>query len=319
MNLPKTSDLEKELVSRLRESTSGNARAMAATVVIVSSADRAATSDAVVDKLMGRRPARVIHLRGSSPEGLKSWSSARCAIDRQSRGVCFEDIYLESSDDAAFESRSWGPFVIRELPSLLFWNLGPRELCSCGFDCAEKVDLTFLDGSADLELSGQSIKSYAEEASSAAQSVLGFTDLTWERLARERLIISRLFDGANRADELDGIRRVLIRHKDGWSAALLGAWVAERLQKRNPNLKIDAEQSENNETDRVDFALRDGRKATVLFQDERLSSLTFADGESLELSLPESDDGAILARLVDTPLADPLYAAALRYLEKGQF
>lgn len=311
---PKTSELERELVSRLRESASGNARAMAATVVVVSDAAEAEAADAVVDRLMGKRPARVLHLRGYSSAGYKSWSSARCSLDRQSRGVCFEDIYLESPDDSAYESRIWAPFVVRELPSLLFWNLGPKLLSTCDYDCADRVDLTFVDGSRDITHFGIPIDSYASASLAAIEGTAGFADLAWERSLPLRLAASRLFDGDGRSEDLDALAAVRIRAGDEWSAALLQGWIESRLGKRAERIAFDADAVEPNEEVSVSFTLRDGRTAHAAFRDGKRASLRFADGATIEVMYPEPDDGTSLARLVDAPLADPLFTEALRML-----
>jgi hypothetical protein len=311
MSYPKTSDLERELVAHLRENASGNARAMAATVVVVSEAVRAEAADAVVDRLMGRRPARVLHLRGFADEGYKSWSAARCSLDRQSRGVCFEDIYLESPDDSAYESRIWAPFVVRELPALLFWNLGPKLLSSCDFDCADRVDLTFVDGSSDIPYFGTAIDSYASASFAAIEGTAGFADLAWERALPVRLAASRLFDGGRGAD-LDAIKEVRIRSVDAWSAALMRGWIVSRLGKRAKGVSFDS--AAGNEPVSVTFALQGHRQASAVFRDAKRAHLDFADGTEIEVSFPAPDDGLSLARLVDAPLVDPLFVETLRSL-----
>lgn len=314
MTYPKTSELERELISRLRESASGNARAMAATVVVVSEADRAESADAVVDRLMGKRPARVLHLRGFSEAGFKSWSSARCSLDRQSRGVCFEDIYLESPDDSAYESRIWAPFVVRELPALLFWNLGPKLLSSCDFDCADRVDLTFVDGSRDIAHFGGGIDSYASASLAAIEETSGFADLAWERSLSLRLATARLFDGSGRGADLDSVEAVRIRAGDEWSASLLRGWIESRLGKRGERIVFDAGTVEEGEGVSVAFTFKNGKTAQATFRDVRRALLRFSDGPVLEVMYPEPDDGVALARLVDAPLADPLFTEALRTL-----
>jgi hypothetical protein len=124
---------------------------MAATVVVAGTAADADSGDALVDRLMGLRPARIIHLRTCADvsEGFRAWSSARCAMDRQNRGVCFDEIYIESASAAAADPRAWGPFVMRELPALLVWRFPAESLADAGGDQAERADLVVIDGSAD--------------------------------------------------------------------------------------------------------------------------------------------------------------------------
>jgi hypothetical protein len=314
MTYPKTSDLERELLTHLRENASGNARAMAATVVVVSEAIRAEAADAVVDRLMGRRPARILHLRGFAEEGYRSWSAARCSMDRASRGVCFEDIYLESPDDSAYESRIWAPFVVRELPALLFWTIGPKRLSSCDFDCADRVDLTFVDGSADIAYFGTAIDSYAAASLAAVEGTSGFADLAWERTLPIRLAASRLFEGDDRGADLESLDAVAIRAGDEWSATLLKGWIESRLGKWAKEIDFDVVASGGPVS--LSFSLKHHREASAVFRDAKRAELHFADGLALEVSFPAPDDGLSLARLVDAPLADPLFVETLRTLVK---
>ena len=245
MRYPTTSELEAALFAKLEASTAGNARAMTATIVGVSDAPEAQALDDVISTLMGRRPVRVLHLRSDSSEDHRSWASARCSMDRQSRGVCFEDIYIESPDDSALESRVWGPLVIRELPALLLWTLDLRLLSGCGYDCAQRTDLTIIDGSRacaarhlDPRSCAEILRSAAEgEASAASGGNAGadaalqgivLADLAWERLLPLRWAFSRLFDGPYAAD-LEGIEDLRIEGLDPWAAELFSAWVKDRL------------------------------------------------------------------------------------------
>ncbi len=242
MSYPKASDLERDLSTQLKDSAAGNARAMAATVVAVSEAGQAAELDALVDELMGRRPARVLHLR-SGATAARSWSSTRCALDRQSRGVCFEDIYIETSDDAALDGRIWGPLVIREMPALLMWTLGPGLLVGCGYDCAERVDLTIIDGSRDLRTLGIPADRYRTQVQGAVAGLSALVDLAWERLLPLRFALARLFDDAA-ASRLPDVEELVIRGLDLWSAGLLAGWMRDRLDPVKADFAVKIESAE---------------------------------------------------------------------------
>jgi len=202
MNIPKSSILERELVSRIRDSAregeSATARAMAATVIVASDSIRAASADATIDRLMGRRPARVLHVRSGSEGPSRAWTSARCALDRASRGVCFEDIFIESPDEEALDPRIWGPFLIRELPAILFWNFGPGALteCGCGPFCAERVDLVVADGSLDFNFiqggGDAPVRNFIDAILQTIADAPAYSDLAWERLENLRLAVARL-------------------------------------------------------------------------------------------------------------------------------
>lgn len=318
MSYPKTSEMERELVSRLRESTAGNARAMAATVVALSDARSSNEVDSLVDSLMGRRPARVLHLRGGMGTEFRSWASARCALDRASRGVCFEDIYLESPDDAAFEGRLWGPFVVRDLPALLLWTLEPSRLLSCDYDCVERVDLTIIDGSRDLAALFSDERRYCRELEAVFEATGALADLAWERSVSLRSAAARLFDGRYAMD-LESLRSVRISGTDRWTALLTAGWLRSRLAGLGVPFDVvcaDAADPRDLPAAHFSFDVSGGgrRDASAVFTTPRQGRLEFSDGRRMELSFPDPGPGSILSRLVDAPVADPLYAAALSAL-----
>lgn len=330
VNYPKSSELERELVSRLRESASGNARAMAATVVVAGRASDAASGDALVDKLMGRRPARIIHLRTQVPDvpdGFRAWSSARCSLDRQNRGVCFEDIYIESANEAAADARSWSPFVMRELPALLLWRFPVAALTDTEGDCAERVDLVVVDGGADPFFPREGAVGYARMAFGAQETISAFADLAWERGEGLRTATARLFDAPGNPAVLSSLTGVEVSGPDPWSAALHAAWLASRLGFSGDRSSVDGSgpwTSASGASMRVDIGaarfpscvlrFSDGGAASASFSGPGECVLRFVDGGGLEMLFPAPDDGAVLARLIDAPLADPLYAKALSAL-----
>lgn len=311
MNYPKQSALERELVSSLRESAAGSPRAMAATVVSVSPVATAEQSDAFVDALMGRRPVRILHLRigTGAAEPFHSWASARCSLDRQNRGVCFEDIYIESADDAAADPRSWGAFVLRELPALLLWNIPLFSCPSCMGDWADTIDLVAFDGGVDPASRSGEAKDYAQAVLSSFSAAPALADFSWERLERVRIAVARLFDSPGSPKSLGSVSSVEVRAEDPWGRSLLAGWIASRpglggVEVRAVDLGLPS----------VRFLFKDGSRGTVEFPDGRNALLSFPTGETLEVPFSRGQDGDILARLIDVPLADPLYAAALRFI-----
>ena len=329
VNYPKSSELERELVARLRESASGNARAMAATVVVAGTSAEADSGDSLVDRLMGLRPARIVHLRTQAevPEGFRAWSSARCSMDRQNRGVCFEDIYIESSTAAAADPRAWGPFVMRELPALLVWRFPVESLKETEGDRAERVDLVVIDGSVDSSFSKSGPVSYALLALDAVNVVPALADLAWVRLESVRTATARLFDPPGSALSLESAVAVESSGPDPWGAALHASWIASAVgwkrlapssdgagtwRRRNGSAGTVSISRGRFSSCTVRFS--DGTSASAVFSSDREAALSFADGSRQEMLFPAPDDGVALARLIDAPLADPLYRKALAAL-----
>ncbi|WP_304224276.1 glucose-6-phosphate dehydrogenase assembly protein OpcA [Gracilinema caldarium] len=307
---PKISVLEQELMARLKEHTGGNARAMSATIITLSSKAHAEEVDRWTESLMGRRPARLLHLRGYAPDGLHSWSSARCALDRQERGICFEDVYIETPDDSAYQGRIWSALVLRELPALLVWTLGPEALNSCEYDCAERVDLTIINGSWDLKHYKRGLAVYRDAVASALQSNKALVDLSWEQLLPLRYAFSRLFDAPHTQD-IDLLRTINIQVSDPWTLHLLKGWIQDRTKGKSIQIDGRLEPSYQDGTGQISCTFADGTLSAIEVHTSRQAELRYRDGKSLQISLPDASIGAILERIVDSPVADPLYKRAL--------
>jgi len=307
---PKTSELEKELMDRLKENAGGNARAMSATIIALSSKAHAEEVDRWIESLMGRRPARLLHLRGYSKDGLHSWSSARCALDRQERGICFEDVYIETPDDGAYQGRIWGPLILRELPAILVWTLGPEALNSCEYDCVERVDLTIINGSWDLKHYKRGLASYRDAVYGALQASNPLVDLTWEQLLPLRYGLSRLFDPPYTQD-LNQLRDISIRVSDPWALHLLKGWVQDRTRGRAVHIDEILDPSYTDFSGAIRCTFSDDSISSLEIRRLNMAELRYRDGKTLQISLPDSSMGAILERIVDSPVVDPLYKRAI--------
>ncbi len=307
---PRTSELEQELHERLTEHGGANARAMSATMIALSSKAHADEIDHWMESLMGRRPVRLLHLRGYSKDGLHSWSSARCALDRQERGICFEDVYIETPDDGAFQGRVWGPLVLRELPAILLWTLGPEALTSCEYDCAERVDLTIINGSWDLQHYKRGLTSYREAVYSALQASLPLVDLSWEQLVPLRYAMSRLFDPPYTKD-LEELRKVSIHSADPWAIHLLKGWIQDRTKGRVIQVDSQLDPDYPAFTGAIECTFSDGTTSGLAIHNPKSAELRYRDGKLLQISLPDSSMGTILERIVDAPVVDPLYKRAV--------
>ncbi len=70
-----------------------------------------------VDYLLGKRPARIVHIQSGYDGLTEAHVSARCYPDRRNQGVCFQEVHiLNASDDRGMDPGSWGSLLIRDLP-----------------------------------------------------------------------------------------------------------------------------------------------------------------------------------------------------------
>ncbi|TCW60636.1 OpcA/G6PD domain-containing protein [Treponema sp. J25] len=306
----KSSLIEKELYRKVEEATGSNARAMSATIVGLSSFQDASVLDGHINTLLGRRPVRVVHLRGNSPGENRYWIEARCSLDRHNRGVCLEDIYIETPDDHAYYGRVWGGLTIRELPVLLYWRLPTSLLASCQYDCIQRSDVIVFESAEDIQKLGMKGADYLSHLRTLITAGYPLVDLTWELLWPHRFALSRLFMTPYH-EQLAHIRRITVHSKSEWQGALFARWCKERLSSY-----------EESETVKVILSPTEGPfTATFEFAGEQYSSLRletpgqgilrYPDGSIQRLVIPPFSVGHVLERLVDSPTPDPLYASLI--------
>ena len=67
--------------------------------------------------MLGKRPARIITITRARAPQTEVWVSGRCFPDKRNRGVCFEEVRIESGDDGVgIDPGAWAPLLIRDLP-----------------------------------------------------------------------------------------------------------------------------------------------------------------------------------------------------------
>lgn len=300
--------LEQELSHQLVEASSGRPRAMSATIVIIppQATPQAPEGTGSLEGdpaglaaiLRGRRPVRLVQARCAvAEEGIHA--STRCAIDRQSRGVCIEDISIETAGDEAIDGALWGPFVIRDLPAILFWQRDLRELAHCADDCAHRVDLVLVDGESLLSCT-DTVEDAAAFMKALEEEGLVVRDLAWERLFALRRSTVQLVAEGEAALNMEGGPESTIsltyNVPQPWSRSLYDAWLKRAVDQSGQNVLVHA-----------DASLAPWSIAVSI------------DGQLFrrESGTRSSDEGSILTRLIDRPAGDSLWSTALTALSKG--
>ncbi|HVP17877.1 MAG TPA: glucose-6-phosphate dehydrogenase assembly protein OpcA, partial [Spirochaetia bacterium] len=78
--------------------------------------------DSALQYMLGRRPARIITIDRVESAKTDVMVSGRCFPDRRNRGVCFEEVRIESGNDGLGEDPgAWAPLLIRDLPVFAWW------------------------------------------------------------------------------------------------------------------------------------------------------------------------------------------------------
>lgn len=196
--------------------------------------------DAALQYMLGRRPARIITIDRVESARTDVTVSGRCFPDRRNRGVCFEEVRIESGSDGVGEDPgAWAPLLIRDLPVFAWW---PDSLA--GSDEAWKKPILEAAGLID-KLIVDSSKTHNGDAALAtmrslvdlrekANGAFYISDFAWRRSRVLRELTARAFDQPETRRLLASVRAVTLdggSHADGvlfcsWLATRLG-WVSE--------------------------------------------------------------------------------------------
>ena len=135
------------------------------------------------------------------PRRRESRSSGRCFPDRRNRGVCFEEVRIESgADGLGKDPGAWAPLLIRDLPVFAWWpdslNGSDDSWQAPILDASSLIDKLIVDsGSApDHEravfATARSLLALKEKAGGAFFT----SDFAWRRSRVLRELTARAFD-----------------------------------------------------------------------------------------------------------------------------
>lgn len=196
--------------------------------------------------MLGRRPARIITIDHADAAETDVVVSGRCFPDRRNRGVCFEEVHIQSGTDGRGEDPgAWAPLLIRDLPVFAWWPDTLREYTSGAnaagsagdswqepvLQAASLIDKLIVDtgnnGADDLSAraSLRSLLSLREKAGGS----FFISDFSWRRSRVLRELTARAFDQQETRPRLAMIQSVTL---DGGSRAdgiLYFSWLAARL------------------------------------------------------------------------------------------
>ena len=191
---------------------------------------------AALQYMLGRRPARIITIdRVDAPEtGVVV--SGRCFPDRRNRGVCFEEVQIESGEDGLGEDPgAWAPLLIRDLPVYAWW---PDSLADSDFswqkpilEAASLIDKLIVD-SANTQDSGAPASVTMGGLLSLREKAGGsffISDFAWRRGRVLRELTARAFDQPEMRLLLSAIRSVALDGGTRADSLLFSCWLSTRL------------------------------------------------------------------------------------------
>ncbi len=312
--------VDQELSRLQRELTNSDVRTSLFNLVVMSPDAERAMVDEALTYILGKRAARVIHVVSTDAAESSLEVSARCFIDHEKRGVCFEEVIITNGTDGAGGAPgSWTPLLIRDIPTFVLWLdrvSGNEELFRHAQNQSDKV---IVDGDLSVERGDTAVALIRHLAESARDTSAPLIDFSWKRLLPARKLLADAFDAhPGRSNE---IARVEARGLAPMSGELLRLWLSERLGWKSVpgGGMVDlcdrtVEVSVAREADDcflgLSVTLHDGTEISLTTGVDGCTDVDSPEGASSRvLHLPSN--GEILLEEVDAVSADGYYVAAL--------
>jgi glucose-6-phosphate dehydrogenase assembly protein OpcA len=280
--------------------------------------------------MLGRRPARIITIDHVDAAETGVMVSGRCFPDRRNRGVCFEEVRIESGADGLGEDPgAWAPLLIRDLPVFAWW---PDGLNGSGdswqepiLQSASLIDKLIIDTGNTAQEQGAELAAMRSLLSlrKKADGSFFISDFAWRRSRVLRELTARAFDQPETRPRLARIRSVTL---DGGSRAdglLFFLWLSTRLGWFPAGKGMDFGRSKDRSG--RDISLTHATPGFHLSEGFRLR-FTFDGSEGIEIGCTHGgcvsngaergaykypSDGEILLEVVDSLTRDPVYQEVL--------
>ena len=233
--------IEEEIVRiRERESNpySSGVKTNIFTLVIFRSADPDAPGasdhvEAALQFLLGKRPARIITIHRARSPRTEVWVSGRCYPDRRNRGVCFEEVRIESGDDGVgADPGAWAPLVIRDLPVFAWMPDGlaaaAEQWTAALRGAAGLIDKLLVDSTRGGGDPAAAIQALGGMREAAADAFL-VSDFSWRRGKVLREQAARAFDPPEMRPLLASVRSARLYGGSRMEAWLFFQWLSSRL------------------------------------------------------------------------------------------
>jgi hypothetical protein len=188
--------------------------------------------------MLGKRPARIITITRARAPQTEVWVSGRCFPDKRNRGVCFEEVRVESGDDGVgLDPGAWAPLLIRDLP-VFAWipdGLGTEEGTWEGalLKAAGLIDKLLVDSARLAGVPGGGLSALRELKERTAGAFL-LSDFSWRRSRILREQTARAFDPPGMRPLLASIQSVRLYGASEFEASLFFLWLRVRLGKEIP-------------------------------------------------------------------------------------
>lgn len=318
--------VERELDRIQRELTNTEVRASLFNLVVVSSESHASQDYPALNYMLGKRAARVIHIvRGANRESSLE-VSARCFVDQEHKGVCFQEIVITTgADEAGDAPGSWVPLLVRDIPTFALWLDRMAVRVDLLADLSEQADKIVVDTGLSVGLGDDpdSVSSILRRM--VVDEQISISDFAFRRLRPVQKACATAFDDPARLPLLRRISSVSVSGIGSRESAYLALWLADRLLwKRSGSGFTDGQgrvieftgSNRASDSTEIVFGFHDHEAVTVHLQDGCVD-VDCDDSPTGGVSTGNGD-GELLLEEVDAMAPDALFRAAIRTWETGK-
>ena len=319
--------IEAELARLQRELTSTEVRTSLFNLVVWSRDARRMMADAALNYLLGKRAARVIHIVSDDAPTSSIDVSARCFVDAERKGVCFQEIVITNgADGAGGAPGSWIPLLIRDVPTFVFWLDSICDRTDAFGHAHAQAHKVVIDSEHSVALGDDAGALLELLAAIAAEQRVPLGDFSWRRLRPYQRLTASIFDPDELRPMLREIAGIEVAGLPEFTSRLFALWMAERLGWRTVALErgesrfVDSRgrgivarhrpTAEGCSTS-IRITLTDGRSLDVSDNDTGCADVEFPDGQTDHRVFRVPTNGEILLEEVDSVYPDELYGSVL--------
>ena len=313
--------IEREITTLQRSLSPSETRTMLFNLLIFSRREDENDVEKALGYLLGKRPARIIHIRNSENATSDIHVSARCFPDRENKGVCFQEIVIDNGADGTGSAvGSWSPLLLRDIPVYLWWLDRLQPVPELLHRAREHVDKIIVDTQKSDSFGESVCGIYKGFISGTLRQDFPVSDVSWRKLSNVRKTTAKLFDPEHMRPLLSFIRHVQLRGMNAAAALLYIFWLADRLKwrKTGENSFIDAEGNTVTWMHRdpasirrgaeISFALSTGDEVRMKIEPSGYAELTVPLEKPSIVSMAIPSYGEILLEELDYQYHDYLFA-----------
>jgi glucose-6-phosphate dehydrogenase assembly protein OpcA len=315
--------VEAELARLQRELTNSEVRTSLFNLVVMSPDAQRAMVDEALNYLLGKRAARVIHIVTRSDEDSGLEVSARCFVDHEHKGVCFEEIIITNGrDEQGGAPGTWIPLLIRDIPTYILWLDTISDKQELFAHVQNQADKILVDSDHGVERGENPDVLLSLLGRVTVQEGVPLADFSWKRLRPYQRLVASAFDREERTEMLHEIAAVSLRGLKPMAGRLFGLWFAERLGwSRRVEPARGGDDAPEHDCYRdvrgrpVDVRIYPGEPGCdVSIEIDLTNEQTIGIHGSEELVVSVPSNGEILLEEVDAVYADDFYRNALALL-----